>query len=201
VTVFHAVARILRTLDLEGRTSVQPAHQSVHRSGVASLLWVILLGFSFCVSCRPSVAPSAISWRAPKISILHDDKLADAPVVVLMLDDVEQLVVAGSDCTMKNLTVTLYVAEKVTITESDGRIVVHIHEAREDMLPFYPNASGVHRDGVSRIATWEGVLDPAGAVRINGETMTLKAAAQKFPELGAKSSDRMGTDLPNSKPY
>ena len=106
-------------------------------------------------------------------------------VILLDLHDADTIEARAGNCTIINLTAKLVVAEKLTIrAEKKGsRIKLLLERGILAAIPCFENNQLRPSEQVVRLGTYDREFLPSDIIRINGETMTFRDAAKRFPEL------------------
>jgi hypothetical protein len=88
-------------------------------------------------------------------------------------------------CTIRDLTAEVMLAEYVIIrwTPSRHEVEMVAYRVQEDSAPFHRNVNSSERDGTEVLATSSWSAPPTERIRINGQTMSLGEAADRFPKI------------------
>jgi hypothetical protein len=88
-------------------------------------------------------------------------------------------------CTINNLTAEMLLAQYITISRMSnaGEVEVVAHRVQEDSAPFYREVDIRKPDAASSPVVSSFSAPQAQLIRINGQTMSLGEAADRYPRI------------------
>jgi len=95
----------------------------------------------------------------------------------------------NNTCTIKNLTADLNLASHITIEHEGDDVRVTACSVQQDTISFYPKNHENEDDGISHPETSSYRAPASTLIRINGELMKLKEAADRFPRIPPLETD------------